>query len=68
MKDFVRDNLWFFLCGLNCGLCLMKLDGQCPGCDETGIQRHERPSVPVRDLCEDLETVLQLTHYLCGRD
>ncbi|MEE0420332.1 MAG: DUF4268 domain-containing protein [Lachnospiraceae bacterium] len=25
MKDFVRDNLWFSLCGLNCGLCPMKL-------------------------------------------
>ena len=32
MKDFVRDNLWFSLCGLNCGLCPMKLDGYCPGC------------------------------------
>ena len=32
MKDFVRDNLWFSLCGLNCGLCPMKLDGHCPGC------------------------------------
>lgn len=32
MKDFVRSNLWFSLCGLNCGLCPMKLDGHCPGC------------------------------------
>ena len=32
LKDFVRDNLWFSLCGLNCGLCPMKLDGHCPGC------------------------------------
>lgn len=32
MKDFVRDNLWFSLCGLNCGLCPMKLDSYCPGC------------------------------------
>ena len=32
MKDFVRDNLCFSLCGLNCGLCPMKLDGHCPGC------------------------------------
>ena len=32
MKDFVRDNLWFSLCGLNCGLCPMKMDGHCPGC------------------------------------
>lgn len=32
MKDFIRDNLWFSLCGLNCGLCPMKMDGHCPGC------------------------------------
>ena len=32
LKDFIRDNLWFSLCGLNCGLCPMKLDSYCPGC------------------------------------
>jgi len=32
MKDFVRKDLSFSLCGLNCALCVMKLDGYCPGC------------------------------------
>lgn len=32
MKDFVREDLRFSLCGLNCGLCPMQLDGHCPGC------------------------------------
>jgi hypothetical protein len=32
MKGFVRKNLLFSLCGLNCGLCPMKLGGHCPGC------------------------------------
>lgn len=32
MKDFNRINLYFSLCGLNCGLCTMRLDGHCPGC------------------------------------
>ena len=32
MKGFVREDLLFSLCGLNCGLCPMKLDGHCPGC------------------------------------
>lgn len=32
MKDFQRNNLLFSLCGLNCGLCPMKLGGSCPGC------------------------------------
>lgn len=32
MKDFNRANLSFSLCGLNCELCSMHLDGYCPGC------------------------------------
>ena len=32
MKGFTRTNLLFSLCGLNCGLCPMRLDGYCPGC------------------------------------
>ena len=32
MNGFHRENLLFSLCGLNCGLCPMKLDGYCPGC------------------------------------
>ena len=32
MKGFARTDLDFSLCGLNCGLCPMRLDGYCPGC------------------------------------
>lgn len=32
MKDFVRGDLLFSLCGLNCDLCPMKASGHCPGC------------------------------------
>lgn len=32
MKDFTRKDLLFSLCGLNCGLCPMHLNGYCPGC------------------------------------
>lgn len=32
MKDFIRNDLLFSMCGLNCGLCPMHLDGYCPGC------------------------------------
>ena len=32
MKGFVRKNLLLSLCGLNCGLCTMRLGGYCPGC------------------------------------
>lgn len=32
MKNFQRNNLFFSLCGLNCGLCPMNLNQYCPGC------------------------------------
>lgn len=32
MKNFQRSDHSFSLCGLNCGLCSMKLDCYCPGC------------------------------------
>jgi hypothetical protein len=32
MKDLSRKDLTFSLCGLNCGLCPMRLGGYCPGC------------------------------------
>ena len=32
MKGFVRDNQLLSRCGLNCGLCSMKLGGHCSGC------------------------------------
>ena len=32
MKNFNRNNQLLSLCGLNCGLCPMLLDGHCGGC------------------------------------
>lgn len=32
MKGFRRKDQLFSLCGLNCGLCTMRLGGYCPGC------------------------------------
>ena len=32
MKDFIRAQTLFSLCGLNCALCSMQLGGYCPGC------------------------------------
>lgn len=32
MKGFQRENQLFSLCGLNCGLCPMRLGGHCGGC------------------------------------
>ncbi len=38
MKGFARENLLLSLCGLNCGLCTMRLGGYCPGCGGGGNQ------------------------------
>lgn len=32
VKNFKRENNYLSLCGLNCGLCSMRLSGHCPGC------------------------------------
>ena len=32
MKNFTRQDPYLSLCGLNCGLCPMKLGGHCGGC------------------------------------
>ncbi len=34
MKNFERKDPLLSLCGLNCGLCTMKLGGHCPGCGQ----------------------------------
>lgn len=36
MRDFTRSDQLFSLCGLNCGLCTMRLGGYCPGCGGGG--------------------------------
>ena len=38
MKGFTRSDLFFSLCGLNCGLCTMHVDGHCPGGGGAGNQ------------------------------
>ena len=34
MKKFQRQNPLLSMCGLNCGLCTMRLAGHCPGCGQ----------------------------------
>ena len=34
MKKFERENPLLSMCGLNCGLCTMRLAGHCPGCGQ----------------------------------
>ncbi|MBR0373726.1 MAG: DUF3795 domain-containing protein [Mogibacterium sp.] len=34
MNNFKRNNPLFSMCGLNCGLCTIRLGGHCPGCGQ----------------------------------
>ena len=64
MKDFIRNNPYFSLCGLNCKLCSMHFSGRCGGCgfgnQSCPIARcsleHGKP-----DYC------FQCPEYPCGR-
>lgn len=39
MSDYVRNGELFSLCGLNCGLCGLRLGGHCGGCAVPGGQK-----------------------------
>lgn len=60
MNNFRRDNMYFSLCGLSCGLCSMRLSNHCPGCG--GGEHHscaiancslEHDAVEYCFLCDD---------------
>lgn len=61
MKDFKRNNPLFSLCGLNCGLCSMRLGGYCPGCGQGN-----KPCKAARCGMEHgVEYCLQCSEYPC---
>ncbi len=61
MKNFCRSDQEFSLCGLNCGLCPMKLDNYCPGC---GGGPGNQPCAIAR--CSQQHGNVEYC-YLCGR-
>ena len=66
MKDFYRTNLSFSLCGLNCGLCPMRLDGYCPGCG--GGAGNQSCAIAKCSLQHDkVEYCFRCTEYPCRR-
>lgn len=70
MKDFVRDDLLFSLCGLNCGLCLMHLGGYCPGCGGgKGNQSCKIAACSLRHSCQDgrVEYCTQCKEFPCEK-
>lgn len=71
MKNFSRDDQRFSLCGLNCALCAMRLDGYCPGCG--GGAGNQGCSIARCSLChttpqgESLTYCFQCAEYPCAR-
>lgn len=66
MKDFHRRDRHFSLCGLNCRLCPMCLDGFCPGC---GAGAGNQSCAIARCSLEQggIEYCFQCKSYPCGR-
>lgn len=70
MKDFVRDDLLFSVCGLNCGLCPMNLGGYCPGCGGgNGNQSCKIAACSFRHSCQDgrIEYCTQCKEFPCEK-
>ncbi|MFT4104144.1 MAG: DUF3795 domain-containing protein [Lacrimispora sp.] len=66
MKDFNRTNLSFSLCGLNCGLCPMGLDGHCPGCGG-GVGNQSCAIARCSLQHDNVEYCFQCPEYPCQR-
>ena len=66
MKDFNRRNLSFSLCGLNCELCPMLLDGHCPGCGG-GIGNQSCAIARCSLQHDKVEYCFHCTEYPCQR-
>ena len=61
MKEFKRENPLLSMCGLNCGLCTMRLAGHCPGCGQGN-----RPCKVARCGMEhNVEYCFQCSEYPC---
>ncbi len=65
MKGFYRKDLSFSLCGLNCALCAMKLDGYCPGCG--GGAGNQGCSIARCSLQHDIEYCFECPSYPCEK-
>ncbi|BDF03095.1 DUF3795 domain-containing protein [[Clostridium] hylemonae] len=66
MKDFKRDNLLLSLCGLNCGLCPMRLGDHCPGCG--GGEGNQSCRIAKCSLSHDkVEYCCECGSYPCGK-
>ena len=61
MNSFKRKNPLFSMCGLNCGLCTMRLGGHCPGCG----QGNKPCKIARCGIEHDVEYCFQCPEYPC---
>lgn len=64
INQFTRGNPLFSLCGLNCGLCPMRLGGHCGGC---GFGNQSCPLARCSMEHGGVEYCFQCNEYPCGR-
>lgn len=66
MKKVIRENEFVSLCGLNCGLCPMKIDGYCPGCGRgSGCQTCS--ILKCREQQGEYEFCYECIHFPCDK-
>ncbi len=65
MKNFIRKNQKFSLCGLNCALCVMYKDGYCPGCG--GGEGNQSCKIARCGMDKSLEYCFMCNTYPCDK-
>lgn len=65
MRNFRRKNVYFSLCGLNCGLCSMRLGNHCPGCG--GGEHHSCAIARCSLEHNNVEYCFECDAFPCGR-
>ncbi len=66
LKNFNRTDDLFSLCGLNCGLCGYRLQGNCNGCFKDSPCAKTCPMAPCSVRHGNLEYCFECPEYPCG--
>ncbi len=66
-KEFSRTDGLFSLCGLNCGLCPMQIDGECSGCFNGSTCYTSCPIAPCSVRHGSVDYCYQCEEYPCKR-
>ena len=67
IKDFIRTDNQFSLCGLNCGLCPYQLQGNCPGCFDDSPCARICPIAPCSVKHGSVQYCFECEEYPCEK-